>query len=371
MKYYPQLKTTTAELKALTNLHHRDHNNLVPILQITKPRITKSDPIDSLDRHIDKAMKSVGRNRTVIIGVTNDETFQDANLNQYILDSSKGYTAWRTRLKIMKNRYTSNTIVPCVVGKPNADILGEYRLQIDELSKEFGCVAVRIPASLDDDFQDFAKVTTLLGLTKLSNNSLILFDFEYVNPSNIQLFKSCLEKLKNAISDVQLNNKCIPLFSSCPSGFPMKERKSLIINDIDMIEYQILKSIDASGVFSYGDYGYVHPTRLEAGGFWYPRIDYPSQKDNRCFYSRYFNKQTNSVNGKLQIRTTTTNEEAYIELSQGTIQSNFYKNDRVESWGRKQLQLNTEKSPITGKSPQHYISIRANIHLEHILSMIR
>lgn len=366
MQYFPQLKSTSAELKALTNIYKKDSNRIIPILQLTKPRIGKSDPIDSLEKHIERSIKAVGKNKSVILGITNDETFQDANLNQYILDSSQGYLSWRTRLGIINKQFSNCRIIPNVVGEPKKDFLRDYVNQIHLLGKEFDSVAIRLPASLNDEFNDLGQIIEILGLRDLPNESYLIFDFGYVLPTMLENFKKSLRLLDERLIDLNVSSKCIPLFSSCPTSFPMKKKETKVVYSIPMIEYLVLDYVSGLQKLEYGDYGYIHPKRQEGGGFWYPRVDYPCSESDRCYYTRYFNKQTWKENRKLRINTTTSNDIAYRELSEVIIESDCFINDKVNSWGKEQLISNATKIPITGKSPQHYISIRSNIHLEHI-----
>lgn len=370
MTYYPQLKTTTAERTAIRETRDHDHNSIVPILQITKPRITKVDPIDALERHIGRAMDDIHSYRSVIVGITDDETFQDANLNQYILDSSNAFEAWRERLAAIRDQHGKTTVViPCVVGIPRADILSDYTGQIQRLSRDFGRVAIRIPVVPQDAFDELKEVASRLGLRDLPDENYLLFDYGYVDPDELTAFSNSLVSLDAAISGLNLGGECVPVFSSCPSTWPMRQRVSERIHKVPMIEYEVYSIVRDLKRLSYGDYAFVHPTRLEGGGFWYPRIDYPSRTHNECFYTRYFNKETWRENDKLHVRTTLPNDEAYRRLSRTVVDSDFFINDPVDSWGRKQILANVEQESVTGKSPQYYIAIRSNIHMEHILSM--
>jgi hypothetical protein len=369
MIYYPQVKTTNAEIKAISHL--KSTLNTVPIVQLTKPRLSKKDPIIALEDHIKRVFNQLKEFDKVIVDITNDESFQDANLNQYILDPTDSYVAWRTRLEWIREEFKDKHIIPCAVGQPNSTILDQYKGQINQLVRTFDAIAIRLPSSIYEQFDSFSQLVEILGLNDLPNESYILFDFEYVKPTEIDQFSSALSLLNSEIVKNGINSISIPLFSSCPASFPMKKKETLLVHSIDMLEYKLINQISSLEKFSYGDYGYIHPKRKEGGGFWYPRVDYPCIDETSCFYSRYFNKETwNDSSGRLRINTVVSNDEAYRELSRKILEELSPYDIGLSSWGKEQLERNVREENVTGKSPQHYISIRSNIHMENILSMI-
>lgn len=365
MIYYPQIKTTASELCAYEKISVKnDDEKIVPILQITKPRITKSiETVQSLKNHLEKVFKRIGNEKKAIVDITSDETYQDANLNQYIHDSSNGYVSWIERLKEIKSEYNGN-IIPSIVGNASVETLPDIKKQISTLLDDYESISIRFPVKVDDDFSDLSKILNILGLERHTKRLFVLFDFDY-RKSHTSLIEQ-IKRLEEFLVEQDWHGKNIVLFSSCPSSFDIKHRVSEYVEKIEIAEYAVMKSITALSRLEYGDYAYIHPKRNESAGFWLPRLDYPAQ-DGFCYYLRSFNKVASRIDGKLKIETTFSNDIAYKNLAKKVVTEQFFIDDRVESWGRQTITENTFASKLSGKSPQHYIAIRSNIHMERVL----
>ncbi|MFC7050390.1 beta family protein [Emcibacter nanhaiensis] len=374
MVYFPQIKTTTAELKAFKNLHSREDDEIVvPILQLTKPRLSRTlDPLQSLENHMERVFKRIGKNKKTIVDITQDETYQDANLNQFIHDSSDGYIHWINHLNIIRTDYNKN-IIPSVIGKAAPDTLPELIRQIDSLYNDYDNFSIRLPANVGEDFSKLQEMFDLLGLTEKTDKLYVLFDFNYVGSPHIEELKGTINVLDEKLWDLNWQSTNVILFSSCPSSFRIGNRNPGTLEQQNMAEYEILEYVQnhCDGI-SYGDYAYIHPERTDGGGFWLPRIDYPAA-DQICYYMREFNKDMsrNPNTGKLTIETTVPNDKAYKNISENISHEFFFQNDPLQSWGRNQILENISADKVTGKSPQHYIAVRSNIHMERVISFMR
>lgn len=371
MNYYPSIRTTSAELKAINNCSKlKESPNVIPIVQLTKARLSRTDSTKALDNHIERIFNNFGKDKAVIFTVTDDETFQDANIHEFINDHTDGYVLWRNRLNEIKENYNSN-IIPCVVGIGQASqhTLEDLKKQISFLARDFKKIAIILPMNLTDDISMFHEAYKLLNLQSVEEKLNVIIDFKYIPPSDQNYFQGKLKNLSESFKKNKYSFNAISLFSSCPPTFDVISKNNFNLEEKSMIEYSIAKHIKQYKNLNYGDYCYIHPQRLEGGGFWYPRVDYPSI-NNTCYYMRMFNKSPyRDDNGKLKIETTTPNNEAYIAISKNITAYKFIQEDTLQSWGRTQL-INNAAGSIEGKSPQHYIAIRANIHLERIIQII-
>lgn len=373
MKYYPVLKTSQSEIRALANTLQSDSKQtIIPLLMLTKPRISDNSS-SSLQNHIKRILSKLGKNRKVVIGITDDEKFQDASLSQFLYDSAEGYYAWQRQLARAKG--LNNNIIPCVIGNPNANNLKNYKLQIQQLAETFSEIAIKLPAIIEDDFSEIIKILKFIDFPLMKHGNLVYLDFGYIESLQFEKFMNMLPKLNETIEDDNsIKSTFIILFSSCPSTFPIgKDRENCKIQEVPMLEYSVLeKIISVCGRLKYGDYAYIHPKQSESGGIvWYPRIDYPVQQGNHCYYARYFNKEITRKDRNFRIITHVSNEEAYIALSKKFANELFFKDDFIKSWGREEISSNTSSSPENiGKSPSHYIAVRSNIHMTRILSIL-
>lgn len=371
MIYFPQVKTTPSELKAFTNLNTKsDDSRIIPVVQLTKPRVARTlDYAQTFENHLDKIFKSFGKDKKLILDITGDETFQDANLSLYINDPSQGYLSWVKRVIDIQSSYNGK-IIPTLVGKASSLTLNDLKLQAKKLLSSFENISLRLPIQPGEDLSQLETVIDMLGLGQEMHRLYMLFDFESVKTW------SSIQDTVLALNELVIKNKWkstnIILLSSCPSNFPISRRTANYIEKCHMSEYEALKELlklPNRKIF-YGDYAFIHPKRNESAGFWLPRIDYPAN-DGICYYVRSFNrKASRTEDRKLVIETLIPNDKAYRDISRAVTAEEFFKKDKVSSWGRDQIQENVDSVEITGKSPQHYIAIRANIHMERVLSFI-
>lgn len=379
MIYYPDIKTTHSELVSYKNLSVAEDDDLViPIIQLTKPRLSKTiSPQESLNRHIKRVFsEAIPKDKRLIITITDDETYQDANLSNFIHDSANGYALWIECLLNIEKSYNKK-IIPTIIGVANSNNIENIRKQIAFLAKHFTSMAIRLPVNLDSEMSDLVeimKIFQMLDYCKENKKVYVILDYGFRTQEDLADFSDHLEVLDQNIETEGWKTVNIPLFSSCPSAFPIdKKRESNAISHQKTIEHTILEQIHKTKNLSYGDFGYIHPIRKDGGGYWLPRIDYPAP-DGTCYYSRYYNKQTKrDANKKLKITTDPSNFVAYRSLAKEMVKKDFFQNDTLKSWGRSSLIQNSVSSEndISGKSPSHYIAIRSNIHMERIVDFIK
>ena len=373
MIYYPQIKTTDADLNAFFALEGRnDDSRIIPIFQLTKPRISKKiDSVQALENHIQKVIKEVGSTKKIILDITDDKSFQDDNLTLYIHDSSNGYIHWVNRVISIKNNYNSN-IIPTVIGKAGLQNLADIKMQINLLLSNFEKIALRLPISNNDSVSQISSILQVLGVADKTDKLYLIFDFQYIQNGWISI-KDQVSKISSLVESQNIQSVNIILFSSCPASFRVNERSDCKIEKIQVAEYEALAAMPDLNNLAYGDYGFIHPRRNESAGFWLPRVDYVAA-DGFCYYARVFNRdisRPDGPKGKLVVKTTIPNETAYRKLAVAFAAADFYINDAVESWGRRKISENAiSTNKISGKSPSHYISIRANTHMQRVLALM-
>lgn len=371
MIYFPQIKTTPSELKAFSHLRQKENNaRVIPVVQLTKPRVAKTlDHAQTFENHLERIFKVFGDQKRLVLDITGDTTFQDAYLSSYITDSSQGYLNWVNRVVDIKHNYNSQ-IIPSLVGSASPETMGDLQLQAKKLLDNFDYISLRLPIQPEEDVAQLEKILDMLGLSKFMHKVYMLFDYGSVK--TWETIKESVLSLNQLIEKNQWESTNVILLSSCPSNFPINGRSANEIEKCHMAEYNTLKAIISlpKRKISYGDYAFIHPKRNESAGFWLPRIDYPAD-DGICYYVRSFNrKASRTATGDLKIETLTPNDKAYRALSEAISNQDFFTQDKVSSWGRDTIKKNVTEEEITGKSPQHYIAIRANIHMERVLSFL-
>lgn len=93
---------------------------------------------------------------------------------------------------------------------------------------------------------------------------------------------------------------------------------------------------------------------------------------DRCYWIRYHNKEMyTDVNGDRRVTTDPSNEIAYRRIAEKVINEPWYKlrQNYISCWGTEEIE-NAATGKVGGKSPQHWIAVRANIHMSRVIDLV-
>ena len=97
-RYYPLLKTTQAELKAYDNLPNKVKEDILPIFELTKGRISKKDKIGDVGKSIEK-LNEVVKSRRFILDLTTEQMLKNSQIQDIFDNTENGYSAWQEFLE--------------------------------------------------------------------------------------------------------------------------------------------------------------------------------------------------------------------------------------------------------------------------------
>ena len=255
--------------------------------------------------------------------------------------------------------------------------LGDFTQQIKFFDKYFeNGFAYRVPVSLDDDIQDLKTILekVLLANVKSSKKIYLLLDFKTIKDRDVERFEEKIPEIKKVLEEVNFQGTLLPMFSSYPQVPPPNDFQNDEIGEGDMPlrEFALHDILIKSGLkFKYSDYAFIQPVRKSTGGgLWLPRIDFPTW--DKCFWIRYHNKEMyTDGNGDRRVKTEPENVTAYERAAKKVINESWYKErkNQIECWGTEEIE-NAATGNVGGKSPQHWIAVRANIHMSRVIDLV-
>lgn len=363
--YFPRIKTTPAELKAFDNLSEDRKIHACPILELTK------GIKENIDVQINRIRSYIGEDQCFILDLTQDETLQDKTIKDFQNEHQDGYRKWCQFL----NDINFEKLIPSLTG--SLKYLGDFAKQIEFFDKYFeNGFAYRMPVSLTDNIQDLKVILEkiLLPNVKSSEKIYLLLDFKSLKDRDVELFREKILEIKSVLEEVNFQGTLLPMFSSYPQVPPPNDTRNEEIGEGDMPlrEFALYDILMKSGLrFTYSDYAFIQPTRKSTGGgLWLPRIDFPTW--DRCYWIRYHNKEMyTDINGDRRVTTDPSNEIAYRRIAEKVINEPWYKlrQNYISCWGTEEIE-SAATGKVGGKSPQHWIAVRANIHMSRVIDLV-
>lgn len=328
--YYPNLKTTDSELRALRNLSAEIKKKICPVFELTRSRKTKSTPSGSLSKRADQ-LKEAYSGRFILDLCTEPTLMNDETLD--LFDEGSGYESWKNFL----GRNFGGEIVPCALYVEDGS--GEnFKEQIGWIIQKYGRVCLR--TSVADEF-----IASLYSwaLEVASPEQIILCPILYYVPESE--FNSAVSACQYYINSVIGNRpprELIFVASSFPRSvldLPGCLDTTGSFNATEVTLEDTLKLAYPNLPISNSDFASVHPRRYETkGGTWVPRIDY--FEGNTFRYSRFRQSAGGYVTAAMMIDTA-----SIARLPR--------------CWGTDQISLAKAKR-LPGASPSFWISVRIN-----------
>lgn len=336
--YFPILKSRTSELKAYENLSSRVKQNILPIVELTKSRISKNNENGSIEKKIEE-IKKIFDNNLFILDLTTENTLKNPQIDEMLLSYTNGYDKWTEFVEKLSKSFK---IIPCIHYNPNH--IKEVKLQIEKLQK----VTQGFPLALRLDAKNIKNPIYIEEIKNFTRDCILILDGGYSETQLDFNLKDINEYNFKAI---------ICAYSSFPNTLPQGEN---IIKEYKLNEQKnfFLLKEKYSNIF-YGDYACTHPLRYDtqARG-WIPRIDIPLMREDILYYYRCRTSE--------KIKT----EQAYQQCAKFLLESD--KIDVIDNsiWGFRVLS-DAKNGYVAGKSPSFWIAVRINIYISTIFEKMR
>lgn len=342
--YFPILKSRTSELRAYENLSIQAKQEILPIIELTKSRISKNNPEGSIEKKIEEIEKLLNDN-LFILDLTTDETLKNPQIDRMLLNHQGGYKEWVDFVGKVVNDYKLKAI-PCIHYNPNRIV--DVKLQIEQLKKNIK----NLPLALRLDAKDNDNPKYIEYIKDFTRGCLLILDGGYTEKSLDFNLESISEYNFKAI---------ICACSSFPSTLPNNNKDIEEYSLIEQKNYVLLKK-QYPHIF-YGDYACIHPIRYDTQvRNWIPRIDIPllgyNQKDI-LYYCR--------CRASAKINT----EQAYQNCAKSLLKINEIKDFIDDSiWGFRVFN-DAANGYVAGKNPSFWISVRMNIYIAATLEKLK
>lgn len=342
--YFPILKSRTSELRAYENLSIQAKQEMLPIIELTKSRISKNNPEGSIEKKIEEIKKLLNDN-FFILDLTTDETLKNPQIDRMLLNHQGGYKEWVDFVGKIVNNYKLK-IIPCIHYNP--DRIEDVKLQIKQLKEKIKS----LPLALRLDAKDSDNPKYIEDIKDFTRDCLLILDAGYTEDSLDFNLKSISEYNFKAI---------ICACSSFPSTLPNNSKDIETYPLTEQKNYVLLKK-QYPHIF-YGDYACAHSMRYDtqARG-WIPRIDIPLLNYNQKDILYYCRCRTSA-----KIST----EQAYRNCAKSLLKINDIKDFIDDSiWGFRVFN-DAANGYVAGKSPSFWISVRMNIYITATLEKLK
>lgn len=339
--YTPIIKSTDAELRGFSNLSNEIKRLMLPVLELTRSRKSKSSPDGNIHKRMQQISDIVGK-LPFVLDLTSHEDLLNEQIED-LLDESGGFRNWVDFL----SEYKEMNIIPAIhmYEDTEQDLV---HAEIDGLLKIHDKVALRVEA---DDNQLIKYLEKIRGGLDTDDQLFLIIDYGFVESSN---FEIVVENLMLRLSELPVGFTPWAI-SICGSSFP-----SSVVNptsgchddhgEIKLIEKLVYMRICKKFKNTvYGDFASVHPVRYDTrGGGWVPRVDF-SLADS-IIYKRY----RRNVGGYEVAASEMVNDSRYEDL---------------KCWGNDEIENASDGNP-NGLSPSFWIAVRMNTHLTRHAKML-
>ncbi len=338
IKYSPILKTTQAEIKGYEKLAPEIKEKILPLFELTRGRRSKHDRFGDISKQVNKIFEVSDGNR-FILDLTTESFLSNLQIDRMLTSHSNGYKVW---CSYVKEIYQDN-LIPIIHFNEKASIEDNNK-QLEKLSDVSDVLAFRLYAEDSSVLDKFENINQH-GISEI----IYILDMGYVfndtiSPSIINNIKTILEKYNPY--KIFVSSSSFPKNATEVAENGNNDEGSANLTEVQMFD-EISKRVDDNKV-SYGDYACIHPKRIQQAGArgWYPRIDYPLE--NRWFYQRNPSRDYNI--GYINIANRVVSDERYLPI------------ENYECWGDNEV-ISAAKGSPNGRSPVHWIAVRANIHM--------
>lgn len=361
--YIPIIKTGDAELKALDHLNLSEKQNITPVIELTRGRKSKNDPIGMLANRIKKLEQIQLKN--FFIDLTGDPALSNIEIDVK-RSSQDAYKGWRDFCTYLKTKFPN--IYPVLQIEETDDYdsyISNLGQQILLFLDDFQYVMFRVDDSnninIISDIENILKQYTNIDSSRI----LYMFDSQYIRDANTnsKLLARCAQVLSNLgikniiISSTSYPNSVTEEFGSIDKG--IISSSTLYQKEVNYFNNVKNAAQDNSINWIYSDYASVNPIRndtvIMARG-WIPRIDIPLDGNIYLYRKR---------------RDNSSYAHRYQELASHITKSNEFTTlkKRINCWGIFEIEKASE-GIISGANIIFWISVRINIYLSLKLSEV-
>lgn len=330
IKYFPTLRTRSAEFEGLKQLDDVRKSKIVPLLTVGQWRGNSDLAVAA-----QKCTEAMSGNPFFMDLSADSRKVEEhwAELN----DSNNSYEKWRS---FSADHKGAIPVVIMPVGAKTRDIVQ----QATAIEETHGYTAFRI--------QDFSAHTPLVisAISALKNPSkaIVFIDCQYIRDAMAAYVTAAIttiNRLRGEFPSILIS----VLSTSFPSSTLPFADAAKQTGAIGIQERDFHVRIGGSPVAIYGDHGSIHAVVYDDAPVmrWSPRIDFPEYN--------VWNFERRSSSGS-------SNEAAYIECAKALVKNFNGSIDAGNTWGEKMIVQTAGGDPYA-KAPAKWISVRVNIHL--------
>lgn len=329
--YFPNLKTSDSELRAVRFLDDSTKRRITPIFELTRSRKTKSLPNGSVHKRIEQLNEIYGKYKYILDLSTEEEIINSQIIDMF--DEGGGYKNWINFLR----ENTNSNVYPCALyvedgGKKN------FQKQIERIVDIYGKVCLRTSVADESAVKLYNWTTEVSGIGNIITCGVLYFIEENRVRNYDSLCRTYIERvIGNQIPDVMIfPGSSFPRYVTDREGGGDLEGKFEALEIT--VERDLVRTFPNLPIHP-SDFASVHPMRYPTGGGnWIPRIDIFDGTSIRYVRSRRDDGGYGSAAQSLDAK-------AIARLP--------------DCWGKKQIQ-ETIAGRVAGGSPSFWISVRIN-----------
>lgn len=350
--YILVVKTGDAEIRAMENTYRGTLEKVFPIIELTRGRkktLEDKREIFPFTNRLNR-LKECFKGLEVAIDATSDDALTSPEVDE-LYEYGNGYERWVDFVHEIKEDGCFESIVPALLmNYDDPDFEDNLKKEIELLAGNFETLLYR--NNIEDEYC-YTDLPFILSCLSQGKRLLVLIDCGYTPQameSNVS--QRLLKRIENLRSGV-VDERCDIAF--CATSFPNN------ISDIggeDYDEFRIAEVCMHEKVNAgypdviYGDYGSVNPKRndnITMSRGWIPRIDVPLT--DKVYYYR-------------QRRAKRAYVDTYKEVAKKVVRDTKFPRI-LDCWGC--YQINNCCTLPPSSSPNYWISVRMNIHIEQQL----
>lgn len=334
-KYYPLIKTRDAEIRSFKNLSKDVFEQILPIYELTKSRVTKKAPDGDIHRRMTQ-IKEIQNGKPFILDLSTDSKYTNPQIEQ-LVDPYNGFIDWQYFL----NLYKELNIIPMVHIYEDEDeesAFEDVEKFVREISKNNKYLAARIPFDLDPEDYEYY-LSPIVNNLKNDCSLIVLLDANYIRQeakANVANIISVFADSAKAVKKLDKIEDVVTICTSFPSN-PAQEGGEDAEGDFRIYEEQIYRGVKEQVSVKYGDYASINTEQIEMkGGTFVPRIDI--SETDKFIYKRYRRDDGSYPRCAKRMKA----DPRYINLN---------------TWADEEIKLASNNNP-TGISPSFWISVR-------------
>lgn len=340
--YSPHLRTRLAEMGGVNYLREETKAKILPFASLS--RYGKAVPAETAYKKWVQSYKEIS-----IVGLSENKFLRVEDFD-FLSSSENNFSNWIGFLEEMHKDH--EVLVPSALLYKDTN-KRDFVKQIEKLESRFGHYAIKIDPHSKRDVLAAVTAASVVGDVE---NLIIFLDVGQITPVRQQ---SCLSATIDAINSIRQVDESINISttgSSFPRAFTEYIGKNGVSGSIPMLEWVNFHAFGGSDVAMYGDYASIHGEFYQGSmAKFVARVDYPTPGE-WVFERR-------PVRGKED------RQSLYAEAAQGIINNEGW-DDELNAWGKEIIERVADGDSDGFKSPAKWISVRANIHIERIVSFL-